>query len=116
MLFRSGVIMSPIIISIFFPKYIPAIQAMQILSFHLIPATIGLMLNSKFLGMEKNRIILFGTIISLCVNIMGVIILGPILGIIGTSLAFVLSSSSSCAYLIFMNNRMKSDKPPSMIS
>lgn len=107
-----GASTSPIAISAFFPKYILATQAIQILSFHLIPATIGLMINSKFLGMEKNRIILIGTIISLCVNICGVIILGPVLGIIGTSLAFVFSSTSSCVYLIIMNHRTKSDKSP----
>jgi O-antigen/teichoic acid export membrane protein len=112
----AGFILSPIAISIFFPKYTLAIQAMQILSFHIIPATIGLMINSKFLGMEKNRLVLIGTIISLSVNISGVIILGPLLGIVGTSLAFVLSSTTNCAYLIIMNNKMKSDKSPSMIS
>lgn len=112
----ASALVSPHIISFFFPEYIMASQAIQILSFHLIPGTVGLMLVSKFLGMEKNRIVLIGTIIAMSVNIGGVIMLGPILGIIGTSLAFVLSSSSSCAYLIIMNHKMKSDKSPSMIS
>jgi O-antigen/teichoic acid export membrane protein len=74
------------------------------------------MINSKFLGMEKNRLVLIGTIISLSVNISGVIILGPLLGIVGTSLAFVLSSTANCAYLIIMNNKMKSGKSPPVIS
>jgi hypothetical protein len=32
------------------------------------------------------------------------------------SAAFWLSSTANCAYLIIMNNKMKSDKSPSMIS
>jgi O-antigen/teichoic acid export membrane protein len=107
---------SPFVIDYFFPKYTMASQAIQILSFHPIPGTIGLMINSKFLGMEKNRLVLIGTIISLSVNISGVIILGPLLGIVGTSLAFVLSSTANCAYLIIMNNKMKSGKSPPVIS
>ncbi|MEM3062143.1 MAG: polysaccharide biosynthesis C-terminal domain-containing protein [Nitrososphaerota archaeon] len=106
----------PFIISFFFPKYALATQAIVILSFHPIPATIALMLGSKFLGMEKNRIVLIGTIISLLVNIVGVIILGPILGIIGTSIAFVLSSTANCIYYIIMNNKMNSGKSTAVIN
>lgn len=112
----AGAVFSPIAISTFFPKYQLATLAIQVLSFHTIPASIGLMINSKFLGMEKNRIVLIGTVISLSVNIGGVIVLGPFLGIIGTSLAFVLSSTANCIYLIVMNNKMKSDQSTSVIS
>ncbi|QLH09713.1 lipopolysaccharide biosynthesis protein [Candidatus Nitrosotenuis sp. DW1] len=104
-----GVILSPIVIPVFFPKYIEAIPAIQILSFHPIPATIGLMINSKFLGSEKNRVILIGTAISFTVHIGGVVILGPIIGIIGAALSFVLSSTANCLYLLTMNTKMRSD-------
>lgn len=107
-------LISPITISFFFPQYVLASQAIQILSFHPIPATIGLMIGSKFLGTEKNRIILVGTIISLSVNVIGVIILGSTLGIIGVSLAFVASSTTQCIYYIIMNNKTKSDKSTSV--
>lgn len=109
-------LISPTVISFFFPKYVLASQAIQILSFHPIPATLGLMLGSKFLGMEKNRIVIIGTMISLSVNIGGVLVLGPTLGIIGTSLAFVLSSTANCVYFIIMNNKMRSGKSTSVIS
>jgi O-antigen/teichoic acid export membrane protein len=112
----STALVSPLVISFFFPKYTLAIQAIQILSLHPIPATIGLMISSKFLSMEKNKIMMMGTVISLSVNIAGVVILGPILGIIGTSLAFVMSSTANCVYLIIMNNKMKSDKSAGLIS
>lgn len=109
-------VLAPIIISFFFPNYILAIHAILILSFHPIPATIGLMLGSKFLGMEKNRIVLIGTIISLSVNIAGVVVLGPMIGIIGVSLAFVLSTTANCIYYIIMNNKMNSGKSTSIIN
>lgn len=103
-----GIALSPVIIPVFFPKYIEAIPAIQILSFHPIPATIGLMIYSKFLGDERNRVVLIGTIISLSVNIGGVIILSPILGIVGAALSFVLSSTANCLYSFVMNSKMKS--------
>ncbi|NDF27641.1 MAG: hypothetical protein EB153_08865 [Nitrosopumilaceae archaeon] len=59
---------------------------------------------------------MIGTILSLSINVGGVIVLGPILGIIGTSIAFVLSSTANCIYLIVMNNKMKSDQSASVIS
>ncbi len=104
-----GIILTPVVIPTFFPKYIEAIQAIQILSFHPISATLSLMIISKFLGAEKNRVVLIGTVISLTVNIGGVIVLGPILGITGAALSFVLSSIANCAYLLIMNQKMKSD-------
>lgn len=104
-----GVILSPIVIPAFFPNYIEAIPAIQILSFHPIPATLGLMIISKFLATEKNRVVLIGVIISLTVNIGGVIILGSILGIIGAALSFVLSSTANCVYLFAVNSKMKPD-------
>ena len=74
------------------------------------------MIISKFLGMEKNRLVLIGTLISLSVNIGGVVVLGPLFGIIGASLAFISSSIANCIYLIVMNNKMKSDQSTSVIS
>lgn len=106
---------APLVISFFFPKYILATQAIMILSIHPIPATIGLMIGSKFLGMEKNRIVMIGTIISLSVNIGGVITLGPLLGIVGVSLAFVLSTTGNCIYYIIMNNKLDHGKSTSHI-
>ena len=67
------------------------------------------MIISKFLATEKNRVVLIGVIISLTVNIGGVIILGSILGIIGAALSFVLSSTANCAYLFAVNSKMKPD-------
>ena len=110
-----GATLSPIAISTFFPKYVLATQAIQILSFHIIPATIALMINSKFLAMEKNRFVLVGTIISLSVNISGVVILGPLFGIVGISSGLVLGTVMACVYLILVNNKMKSDESTSVI-
>ena len=50
-----GVTVSPVIISAFFPKFIPAIQVFQIVSLSVIPSTISLTFISKFLGLEKRR-------------------------------------------------------------
>ena len=99
----------------FFPNYIEALPAIQILSFYPIPATLGLMMTSKFLAMENNRVLLIGGVMSLIVNISGVIILGTILGIIGVALSLLLSSTVNCMYLFAINRKIKPDGNKSVI-
>ena len=110
-----AVTLSPFVIPAFFPNYIEALPAIQILSFYPIPATLGLMMTSKFLAMENNRVLLIGGVMSLIVNISGVIILGTILGIIGVALSLLLSSTVNCMYLFAINRKIKPDGNKSVI-
>ena len=110
-----AVTLSPFVIPAFFPNYIEALPTIQILSFYPIPATLGLMMTSKFLAMENNRVLLIGGVMSLIVNISGVIILGTILGIIGVALSLLLSSTVNCMYLFAINRKIKPDGNKSVI-
>ena len=102
-----GYFLSPIIIPEFFPKYSETVDAIQIMGLGIIPATISMIFTSKFLGLEKSKSVLITKLISLITIILGTIILGPILGIIGLSIAFVLSNSIEAVIFLLINIKVK---------
>lgn len=103
----AGVILSPFIIPQFFPKYLEVIDAIQIMSFAVIPQTIGMIFSSHFLGLEKSRYLLTGTIISLAIYVGGIIFLGPFLGMIGLAFSFLSSSSAMAIFMFIVYCKMK---------
>ena len=98
-----GVIVSPVIISTFFPKFVPAIQVFQIASLSVIPSTVGLTIISKFLGLEKNKLVLISSGVHLAVQITLILLLGKLYGINGVATAFVISVSIQTVILLFMD-------------
>lgn len=95
----TGVIIAPMIISLAFPKYSEATQAIQIMSLDVIPSTLSMIYWSKFLGMERSRYILISTMIGLVVSVVGIVTLGHLYGIVGLAASLVLSSASQAGYL-----------------
>ena len=98
-----GIILAPIILPILFPKFIVAIEVIQIVSISVIPSTINLMYISKFLGNEKTKIILIGSGIFLLVQISAILLLGQLLGVNGVAIALVLGSSAEAIFLVSIN-------------
>ncbi len=101
-----GIILAPTIIPVFFPNFIQVIEAIQIISFIVIPRTISLLYESRFLAMEKSRYIVIAKISSLCIIIVGFITLGPIYGIIGLSICVVFASCFSASYLFIAGKKI----------
>ena len=101
-----GIFVSPILIPIIFPNFIPAIDAIQIISLAVIPATVGQMLVSKLLGNEKSRPILISRILGAVLMILGIIILGPIFGIQGIAYSYLLSSLAMTVLLIIYSKKI----------
>ena len=101
-----GIILFPHIIPNFFPKFIEAVEAIQIMSIAIIPAMFSLLYTSKLLGLEKSKFILISKIISTSTLIVGFIILGPIFGIVGLASVFVLSITLE-AILLFCITKIK---------
>ena len=99
-----AIILSPIIIPELFPKFTESIEIIQILSLSLIPSAVNNTLISKFLGMEKIRIVLIGSGVYLTSQIISIIILSNIFGINGFAASIVIGITSETIYLIFMNN------------
>ena len=102
-----GFLFSPIIIQELFPKYNEAIDAIQIMSLSVVPATVSMIYTSKFLGLEKSKFVLISKIISLFTIISGTVILGSIFGMIGLAIAFVLSISVEAMILVLINLKSK---------
>lgn len=98
-----GITVSPVIVPVFFPKFIPAIQVFQIVSLSVIPSTIGLTLISKFLGLEKSKLILISSGIYLATQITLILVLGKLYGINGIATAFVISVSIQTVILLLMD-------------
>ena len=104
----ATLVLSPYIIPVFFPKFSEVIIAIQILSICIIPDTIAnIFYTSKFLGSEKSKNPLIGITIMVILTSLGIIILGPIYGIVGVSLSFVLASLGNFTYLFFANHKLK---------
>ena len=94
-----GITVLPHIIPILFPQYIDVIDAIRIMSLAVIPYTLTLLFSSKLLGLEKSKSVLIEKIITLCIMIVGIVILGPLYGIIGISITFVLALSLGAIFL-----------------
>ena len=86
-----GVFVLSDILPITFPEFSEIKNAMGIMSFAVIPATVALLFKSKLLAIEKNKHLLVSRIIGTSTLIIGFIIFGPIYGIIGLSVVFVFS-------------------------
>ena len=102
-----GVILFPHVIPNFFPKFIEAVGAIQIMSIAIIPAMFSLLYTSKLLGLEKSKFVLISKIISTSSLIIGFIILGPIFGIIGLASVFVLTTVFEACFLFSISKIKK---------
>jgi O-antigen/teichoic acid export membrane protein len=96
----GGIILGPIIIDTFFPKYLDTKMVIQIMSINVIPATIAYILQSQLLGNEKSKIVLIGTGISLLILVVTTIILGLNFGIIGIAISLIISSSTKVGFYL----------------
>tara|TARA_Y100001936_G_scaffold172127_1_gene168465 strand:- start:99 stop:1244 length:1146 start_codon:yes stop_codon:yes gene_type:complete len=103
----TGILLAPIIVPVIFPEFNESIMAIQIMSISVIPSSIALIFSSKFLGMEKSRHVLIGRIISLITITLGIILLGPNLGILGLAISFLLANSFGAIFLSTSNYYLK---------
>ena len=104
----GGIILGPIIIDTFFPKYLDTKIVIQVMSINVIPATVAYILQSQLLGNEKSKIVLIGTGISLFILVISTIILGLNFGIIGVAISLIISSSTKVGF--YLIEYMKRDK------
>lgn len=101
-----GFSIGPWIISSVFPKFIEAEEIIRIVSIAVIPNTIAMTYQAKFLGREKSRLVLISSSIWVGIQIIGIIILGNIYGINGIAAAYVLASITSTIYCILADKSL----------
>lgn len=102
-----GIFVSPVILPLLFPKFIHATNVLQIISFAVIPNAISLIFISKFMACEKIRVVLFGSIVFLGVQIPSIILLGREYGINGIAASIVLSESIQTIYYIIIRRILR---------
>ena len=102
-----GVTILPNVIDWIFPKFIDAKDAIQIMSIGVIPGTISILYGSKFLAMEKSKIVMTPKLISLGIVIGGFLYFGPIYGTVGLAWVIVAALTQESIFLLIMNRTLK---------
>ena len=101
----SGVVIPPILIPIFFEKYVEAIIAIQIISLGIIPQVIDKIYLSKSLSSQKTKTVLISRATSAVTLISGILLLGQMYGVTGIAISFVLSLTFQTIIMAFANLR-----------
>jgi len=102
-----GVTILPDVIDWLFPKYVDAIDAIQIMSLGVVPGTISILYSSKFLGMEKSKFVMITKLVSLGVLVGGFLYFGPIYGVIGLAWIIVTILIWESIFLFIINRTLK---------
>jgi O-antigen/teichoic acid export membrane protein len=102
-----GIVLTPTILPILFPEYVEAVQLIQIVSLHVIPSSIILAYNSKFLGEEKSRYVLTGQGMSVGIYLGGLLTLGTLMGVNGIAISLVMSSAGQAIFYIIVSKYLK---------
>ena len=102
-----GIFLGPTLVEVFFPKYLEAKDAIQIMSIVIAPSTIALILESQFLGSEKSKVVLIGTALSLVILTSSMIILGLNFGITGLAWSLIIATSAKTVFLLFAHYKNK---------
>ena len=102
-----GVTILPNVIDWIFPKFIDAKDAIQIMSIGVIPGTISILYGSKFLAMEKSKIVMTPKLISLGIIIGGFLYFGPIYGTVGLAWVIVIALIQESIFLFIMNRMLR---------
>jgi O-antigen/teichoic acid export membrane protein len=103
-----GVVISPILIPIFFEKYTEVIEIIQIISFSVIPITINQFYFAGFLSKENGKTPLIGGVISSSIMLSGIIFLGSIFEERGIAITHVLSFSSLSLFYYWSQKKNRS--------
>lgn len=96
-----AVIISPTLINNLFPKYSDGILGLQIMVISLIPLTISAVLNAKLQAIQSTKVG-FSAIIRISSLLLAIGILGQEFGLIGLSIAVLISTTLNSIFLLFL--------------
>ena len=98
-----GLLILPEIIPIVFPEFISSIIAIQIVSLTVIPGTITLLYESKFLALEKSKFIVISKVIEALIIIIGFLTLGIEFGMLGLAFTILIGACVEEGLLVIFN-------------
>ena len=93
------ILFSPIIIPHILPQFEESIQVIQIMSLAFVPSSLSILYSSELLGSERTKVILIGTIISISILSVGIVLLGSNYGLLGITISFVLAKIGEFIFL-----------------
>ena len=98
-----SIILAPIVLPVIFPKFVEAIEIIQIMSIAIIPATVITTYISKFLGTAQSKIVLIGSGLYLGIQIPAILILGAIWGVNGAAVSIVIATTIHAIYFMLID-------------
>jgi len=102
-----GSTIGPTVISYIFPKFVESEAIIQIISWSVVPMTIQAShYYPKLWAQEKNRYILFSTIVLVTIQIIGIVTLGPIYQGVGIALALLISNIGAVIFTTIITKFM----------
>ena len=99
------IFIAPIILPLLFPEFHEAVDLIRVLGFSIMPHTLVLLYWSKFLGSEKSKPVLIGSLLHLAVLISFILVLTNIYSTIGLVIAFVLAEIVEAVFLIIIHKK-----------
>lgn len=104
-----GIFVAPEIIPILFPNFSDAIEIIPILSLAVIPNTIVIIYSAKFLGNEKSKFVLIGSIISTATYLVLLSIFSSVSSLVGVSISFLIGSILNAGFLVIMSKKYQTN-------
>ena len=101
-----GFIIGPIVITSIFPEFTKAGEVIQIVSISVIPSTITMTYQTKFMGREQSRLVLISSVVLTGTQIVGIVILGNYFGVNGIAFSLVLGTTAAAIYSFFADKMM----------
>lgn len=99
-----GSTIGPTVATYVFPKFLEAEEVIRIISWGVIPLTIqSTHYIPKLWAQERNRIILYNTIIMTITQVLSILSLGSLYGTLGVAIAFLLSNTVSCVSIAVLD-------------
>ncbi len=95
--------LAPLIIPIFFQKFVHVVEIIQILSPSLVLFSITITLFSKFLGNEHSKIILISSSLFSVSFVVIILLIGNTLDVVGIAIVYVVSMTISTTFLIIVD-------------
>ncbi|MFB0559703.1 MAG: lipopolysaccharide biosynthesis protein [Candidatus Lokiarchaeia archaeon] len=95
-----GVLLAPYIIRWLFPHFEGSIQATQVISLAVLPASLANIKSSQLLSKERSGVVLAGYVAALFIDLLGIIFFGSWYQTVGFAMAFLLSQVALALILL----------------
>jgi len=101
-----SIVLAPILVTIFFPKFTEGIESLQIMVIAVIPLSFGALFGSKLLAKESKKIG-FSAIVRIGSLLISLAVLGELFGLMGLAFAILISNSAYVLFMYFLYQKEK---------